>query len=68
MVTRRNFLKSSAAMSALAALPLSLRWSIAQATGLITGLSDPALQPMFMNLVPDAMAPGFKYVPDRKGN
>jgi FtsP/CotA-like multicopper oxidase with cupredoxin domain len=67
MVTRRNFLKSSAALSALASLPLSIRWSIAQAQGLIPGLSDPALQPMFMNPVPDALDPTFKYTPDKKG-
>ena len=28
-------------------------------------LSDPALQPKFANLVPDAMAPGFKFVPNK---
>ena len=67
MVSRRNFLQSSAAMSALAALPLSVRWSVAQAEGLIAGLSDPALQPKFVNLVPDAMAPGFKYTADKLG-
>jgi spore coat protein A len=30
-------------------------------------LSDPALQPKFVNLVPDALAPGFIYQPDKKG-
>jgi len=69
MVSRRDFLKSSSAVSALAALPLSVRWSIANATSQIPGiLSDPAAQDMFVNLVPDAMAPGFKYVPDGMGN
>ena len=30
------------------------------------GLSDPALQPKFVNLVPDALAPTFKF-PSKKG-
>ncbi|MFC2176791.1 multicopper oxidase domain-containing protein [Actinomycetota bacterium] len=29
------------------------------------GLIDPALQPKFVNLVPDAMAPGFKFYPKK---
>jgi len=68
MVTRRNFLKSSAAMSALASLPLSVRWSVAQAATQALGLSDPLLQDKFVNLVPDALAPGFKYIADSNGN
>jgi spore coat protein A len=69
MVSRRNFLKTSSALSALAALPLSVRWSVAQATSQIPGfLSDPASQDKFVSLVPDAMAPGFKYQPDELGN
>ena len=67
MVSRRDFLKTSTALSAMAALPLSVRWSIAQAQALIAGLSDPAAQPKFTITVPDAMAPGFKYVADKKG-
>jgi spore coat protein A len=66
MVSRRKFLKSSAALSALASLPLSVRWHVAQAATAAVGLSDPALQPKFVNLVPDAMAPGFIYQPDKK--
>ena len=31
------------------------------------GLSDPALQPKFTNMVPDALSPGFIYQPDKKG-
>jgi len=66
MVSRRIFLKSSAAMSALASLSLSVRWHIAQAATAAAGLSDPALQPKFVNPVPDAMAPGFIFRPDKK--
>ena len=67
MTTRRSFLKSSAGLAALAALPLSVRWSVARAAGLIPGLSDPLMQPKFTNLVPDALAPGFRYIPNKKG-
>ena len=67
MINRRNFLGSSAAISALAALPLSVRWSVAQAVTQGIGLSNPAAQDKFVNLVPDAMAPGFKYVTDKSG-
>ena len=68
MVSRRNFLKSSAAMSALASLPLSVRWHIAQAATAAAGLSDPQYQMTsagFVNPVPDAMAPGFIYKPKK---
>jgi len=49
-------------MSALASLPLSVRWHIAQAATAAAGLSDPAYQfasAAFENPVPDALAPGF---------
>ena len=49
-------------MSALASLPLSVRWHIAQAATAAAGLSDPAYQMAsagFTNIVPDALAPGF---------
>ena len=61
MVNRRKFLQSSVAMSVMATLPLSVRWHVAQAAGLVSGLSDPAVQPLFANLVPDALDPGFKF-------
>jgi FtsP/CotA-like multicopper oxidase with cupredoxin domain len=61
MVSRRNFLKSSAGLYALASLPLSVRWALAQEAFGTLGLSDPALQPKFAYAVPDAMAPGFKF-------
>ena len=62
MTSRRSFLKLGSAMSAGAML--ATRYQALQyvfgATA-ATGLSDPALQPKFANLVPDAMAPGFKF-------
>jgi FtsP/CotA-like multicopper oxidase with cupredoxin domain len=72
MISRRQFLKLSAAASAGLAVPLAPSLSGSNPLGVrrafaaaaIPGLSDPALQPKFTNLVPDAMAPGFKF----KGN
>jgi FtsP/CotA-like multicopper oxidase with cupredoxin domain len=41
---------------------------MANAVPAAVGLSDPALQPKFVNAVPDALAPGFIYQPDASGN
>jgi spore coat protein A len=58
---RRDFLKLSGAAGITAALPLS-RWvAKARAEALIEGLSDPALQPKFMEQVPNALHPSFIY-------
>ena len=60
MVSRREFLKLSGAS---AGALMALRYGLVRrglATSAAAGLSDPALQPKFANLVPDAMAPGFK--------
>ena len=54
---RREFSKIMAAASAGTLLP----WHKLRATPAALGLSDPAIQPKFVNLVPDALAPGFKY-------
>jgi len=62
MTSRRSFLKLGSAMSAGALL--ATRYQALQyvfGAPAATGLSDPALQPKFMNPVPDAMAPGFKF-------
>ncbi|MCB8960513.1 MAG: multicopper oxidase domain-containing protein [Ardenticatenales bacterium] len=62
MTSRRTFLK----LSAGAGLAMFMaRWRVlnAQAAPLAAGLSDPATQPKFINPVPDALAPGFKYTP-----
>ncbi|MHC4939975.1 MAG: multicopper oxidase family protein [Planctomycetota bacterium] len=39
----------------------------ARATGLAAGLSDPVLQPKFVNSVPNALAPGFIHTPGKDG-
>ncbi len=66
LMTRRQVLK--AGMIGGAGLMMPLRFLPAKAFAAVAapglGLSDPALQPKFMNLVPDAMAPSFMY----KGN
>ena len=65
---RRDFLTLSvkAAMAAgfTAAVPTSLlKTHTAHAALAAAGLSDPAVQPLFTNLAPNAMSAGFKYVP-----
>ena len=65
---RRDFLTLSvkAAMAAgfTGAIPASLlKTHTAHAAILAAGLSDPAAQPLFTNLVPNAMSAGFKYAP-----
>ena len=65
---RRDFLtlsiKSAMAAGMTAAIPVSLlRTHTSHAAILAAGLSDPAAQPLFTNLAPNAMAAGFKYVP-----
>ena len=69
---RRTFLsatiKSALASGAFALGPAGLiAWSRnVGAEELIPGLSDPALQPKFVNLAPNALDPGFKYI-SKKG-
>jgi len=66
MVSRREFLKLSGATAAGLALT-SQGFMRVFATAAREGLSNPELQPMFANEVPDAMAPGFIYKPDKHG-
>ncbi|MGD8726996.1 MAG: multicopper oxidase domain-containing protein, partial [Gemmatimonadales bacterium] len=54
---RRDFSKIVAAAGASALVP----WRKLRAEPAAVGLSDPFLQPKFVNLVPDALAPGFKF-------
>jgi len=75
MISRRDFFKLSAATGiglavsgkAIGSRAFPLGGLRASAAVLMPGLSDPALQPKFMNAVPDALAPGFIYEPDKKG-
>ena len=58
---RREFLKLTGAAGITATLPLSPWVAKARAEALIEGLSDPALQPKFMEPVPNALHPSFIY-------
>jgi len=58
---RREFLELTGAAGVTATLPLSLWIAKARAEGLIDGLSDPALQPKFAEIAPNALDPGFIY-------
>ncbi len=65
---RREFLtlavRSAMAAGFTAAIPASiLRSASARGALLAAGLSDPAAQPLFTNLAPNALAGAFKYVP-----
>ena len=70
---RRDFLtlsiKSAMAAGYTSAIPASLLYSHTSHAALaMAGLSDPAAQPLFTNLAPNAMAAAFKYVPNIKKN
>jgi FtsP/CotA-like multicopper oxidase with cupredoxin domain len=66
MITRREFIRLSGATSA-AMLIAQMRFMNASAVPAALGLSDPALQPKFKYMVPDALSPGFIFSPDKKG-
>ncbi len=62
MLTRRNFLKLSGATGAALMLEYNFKFMRALAAPAAMGLSDPALQPKFMNAVPNAANPAFSYM------
>ena len=59
--TRRGFLKSTAAVGVGFALPGLWTGRRARAVPLADGLSDPALQPKFVEFAPNALDPGFLF-------
>jgi spore coat protein A len=66
MVSRREFLKIGAVMGTGAYLASrfgGIGRALAATQG--PGLSDPAMQPKFMNAVPNALDPGFIYQPSK---
>jgi len=70
MIDRRKFLQASVAAALAAGTPVGWVIRPAGAVPAAAMLSDPALQfaaAGFVNPVPDAMAPGFKYVPGLNG-
>jgi FtsP/CotA-like multicopper oxidase with cupredoxin domain len=65
MITRRDFLKlSGASAAALYAAAHGNPLLRALAVPLAVGLSDPAVQPKFVNYAPNALDPGFKFMPN----
>jgi spore coat protein A, manganese oxidase len=61
MMDRRSFIKLTGLVSAGFAIPRGLRRPLF--VPLAAGLSDPALQPKFMNPVPNALDPSFRFAP-----
>jgi FtsP/CotA-like multicopper oxidase with cupredoxin domain len=66
--TRRQVLKTGLYASAGMMLPWKFNFSKAYAATLSSELSDPAAQPKFVNLAPNALNPGFKYTPNVDGS
>ena len=65
MISRREFLKLSAIAGGALMLPRGMRRAFAEAQlSDRATLSDPALQPKFVELAPNALDPGFKFIPD----
>ncbi len=60
-LTRRQVIKYGLAGGAGMMLPWRFKIPWAHAVSAAAGLSDPALQPKFVNPVPDALNPGFKF-------
>jgi spore coat protein A, manganese oxidase len=68
-VSRREFIKLSATVGVGTLFYGGLGWSdMIAATPLAGKLSDPASQPKFVEIVPNALNPGFKFVPDVIGD
>jgi spore coat protein A len=61
MWTRRQFVKASAMSGAALYFNVLGGWGRAYAVPLAAGLSDPALQPKFVELAPNALDPGFLF-------
>ena len=61
MLTRRQFIKASAATGAACSLGLVSGLDVVGAIPAAAGLSDPARQPKFVELAPNALDPGFLY-------
>ncbi|MGD8608733.1 MAG: twin-arginine translocation signal domain-containing protein, partial [Myxococcales bacterium] len=60
-IRRRDFLKITGAAGAAASLPFTQFIQHARAVPAVYGLSDPALQPKFVELAPNALDPGFLF-------
>jgi spore coat protein A len=67
MIDRRKFIQAGVAAGLASSVPFRLFVRDAYGEAGMVGLSDPFLQPKFVNLVADALAPGFKFVPNAMG-
>ena len=67
MLTRREFIKRSALAGAAVTATTQLRIPAALAVPAARGLSDPAVQPKFMEYAPNALDPGFRFEAIRQG-
>jgi FtsP/CotA-like multicopper oxidase with cupredoxin domain len=65
--TRRQILKAGMIGGAGLMMPWQFRLTKAHAEALKANLSDPAMQPKFVNLVPNALDPGFMFEKNRRG-
>ena len=61
LIARRRFLKQSALLAAGASLPMGAWFGRARANPLAPGLSDPAMQPKFQVLAPNALHRSFRF-------
>ena len=61
MIDRRKFIQAGVAAGLASSVPFRLFIRDAYGEVAMPLLSDPALQPKFVNMVPDALAPSFKY-------
>ena len=61
MISRRRFIQTAAGATAFIAAGPFARLPLAGAIPLAVGLSDPATQPKFINLVPNAADPSFAH-------
>ncbi len=59
LFSRRRFIQGTTVLGAASLMPRWVRKAWAKTQG--PGLSDPAMQPKFMNPVPNALDPGFIY-------
>jgi spore coat protein A len=63
MIPRRRLLKAAISAAFASGIPGHLFIRRAYGSPAAIGLSDPAMQPLFVNQVPNALAASFKYVP-----
>ena len=66
MFTRRKFIQATGLVGLGASVPWSRFIPNARAATQGPGLSDPVSQPLFTQIVPNALAPSFIYQPKKR--